>query len=215
MENFAVAPSCRRRTLLGYFGQDYHDASCGACDICCGSHVRIDATREARCLLAAIKETGERFGAVHVCEVVTGAASAKVRERRHDQLGCFGAGKDKSKKYWRQLVSALLADGSLAQGDDAYPVPKLTEEGCLVLTGKRRFEILDDESREAEDGRWRRRAIVAEEPYHPDLFGELRALRKEIADGEAVPRPPDCARDRPVDGPHLKRLAMDDTDDER
>src|SRR5687768_1173661 len=27
-------------------------------------------------------------------------------------------------------------------------------------------------------------------------------------------RPLDCARDRPVDGPHLKRLAMDDTGDE-
>lgn len=193
MEQFASVPSCRRRKLLSYFGEEYAEENCGRCDVCAGQFAKIDATREARMVLAVVEETGQRFGAVHLCDVLVGAATAKVREREHDDLKCYGSGSSKSKTYWRKMVSALLEDGALQLGDEGFPVPRVTNQGRELAQGEGRFTLLEEEGDESElEREGRRRAhkvstVVCEEPYQPELFERLRELRKEIADEQSVP----------------------------
>lgn len=193
MEQFATVPSCRRKKLLGYFGEQFEAENCGKCDVCAGQFSRIDATREARMVLAAVEETGQRFGAVHLCDVLVGAATAKVRERQHDDLKCYGSGSRKPKTYWRKMVSALLEDGALQLGDEGFPVPRVTEQGRDLAQGDGCFTLLEEEGEETELERAGRRtvgggsAVVNEEPFHPELFERLRELRKEIADEQSVP----------------------------
>jgi ATP-dependent DNA helicase RecQ len=187
IEQFSSVPACRRRVLLGYFGENYGDDNCAACDVCTGQFPRIEATREARVLLAAVEETGQRFGAVHLGDVLTGAATMKVRDKGHDQLTCYGTGRNKSKTYWRKLIGALLADGALTHSGDTYPVSKLSLQGQRLSRGEGRFAMLEDQRPEPETVRSRSSTTVAEEPCHPGLFERLRILRKELADAEEVP----------------------------
>ncbi len=68
---------CRRVRLLGYFGEQ--SAPCGNCDTCLAPPEVWDATDAARKALSAIYRTGQRFGAVHLIEVLRGQ-SGRTRE---------------------------------------------------------------------------------------------------------------------------------------
>ncbi|MGB0993932.1 MAG: RQC domain-containing protein, partial [Akkermansiaceae bacterium] len=85
---------------LEYFNENYAEESCGGCDYCTGNFKQVDASREAQMLLSAVARTGGKFGAVHLCDIVCGAKTAKVRQFDHDQLKTYGVGKDRAKAYW-------------------------------------------------------------------------------------------------------------------
>jgi ATP-dependent DNA helicase RecQ len=73
---------CRRQVLLGYFGEVARLAA-----IATSATARrevFDATLPVRKALSAILRTGERFGAGHLIDILTGNATDKVRERGHD-----------------------------------------------------------------------------------------------------------------------------------
>ena len=84
--------SCRRMRLLEYFGQGA--TPCGNCDTCLSPPVSFDATVAVQKLLSAIYRVEQRFGAVHVIDVLRGVESDKVKQWRHDQLSTFGIGAD-------------------------------------------------------------------------------------------------------------------------
>jgi ATP-dependent DNA helicase RecQ len=186
MERFAATPQCRRRNLLGYFNETYPHENCGSCDYCLGEFQEVDATRDAQIVLSAIVRTGERFGAVHVCDVVCGANTARIREFRHEQLKTWGVGKDQPKTYWRSVLDALIAK-RLVTIDGDYTVPKMTPKAWAVLKGQQTFARHEDTRIEPE--KTKRGTVRVEEnfAYHSGLFGHLRALRKEIADTNEVP----------------------------
>ncbi len=188
MERFAATPSCRRRALLRYFGEDYGKENCGSCDYCTGEFRAVDATREAQMVLSAMARTNERFGAVHVCDIVSGANTAKIRQFGHDQLKTFGVGKDKPKTHWRRLLDALVVGGIVRIDDsDSFAIPKLTPEAWEVLRGKRSFERQEDTR--SEPGRKQRGATLTDgdPPHDAGLFAHLRETRKALADAEEVP----------------------------
>lgn len=81
---FCESPECRRQALLSYFGED--TKPCGNCDVCINPPKLEDGTRIAQQLLGAIVDTGERFGAAHVIDVVRGSDTEKVRTFNHDRF---------------------------------------------------------------------------------------------------------------------------------
>jgi ATP-dependent DNA helicase RecQ len=204
MGKLAEAYACRRKFLLGYFGEDYPRDDCGACDICAGEVERIDVTREAQVVLSAIVRTGERFGATHVVDVVVGAATQRIRDLRHDRIKTYGAGRDRDKHFWRVLIDNLLAQGLIVQSDGEYPVLKLRPEGNDVLRGKLSVfgtrvteKPKERPKRKPKPGRGaageRARGVEAESlgadlgPRDEELFEELRALRMRLAREQGVP----------------------------
>jgi len=187
MERFASVPSCRRVKLLAYFHETYSEDSCGSCDYCTGNFKRVDATRDAQILLSAVARTGGKFGAVHVCDVVAGADTVKIRQFQHNELKTHGAGKDKPKTYWRSLLDAMMAEGKLRQSRDQFPVPQLTEEGTELLYGRSEFQINEDTRIEPEKAGRRKASNPDLTPCHEGLFQNLRSLRKETADAAEVP----------------------------
>ncbi|MGB6221361.1 DNA helicase RecQ [Haloferula sp.] len=186
MENFAANPSCRRKALLGYFAEDYPKESCGSCDFCDGNFKQSDVTREARIVMSAMARSGERFGAVHVCDIVTGANTARIREAGHESLKTYGVGADRPKSYWRGVLDALVGAGAVKFSEGSFPVPKLTGKGWAILKGEQSFAMHEDQRVEPEKSS---RSRPAEEsfPFHSGLFDHLRRLRKEVADEVDVP----------------------------
>jgi len=190
MERFASVPSCRRTSLLNYFNETYPEKSCGGCDYCTGEFQRVDATREAQMILSAIARTGGKFGAIHICDIVCGANTAKIRQFDHHTLKTYGVGKDHPKTYWRSLLDALMAEGQLKQSHDQFPVPQLTDTGTELMFGREEFHINEDtrvEPEKASSRRDRSNNHTAQIDCHEGLFEHLRSLRKEVADASKVP----------------------------
>ncbi|MFT7303965.1 MAG: ATP-dependent DNA helicase RecQ [Akkermansiaceae bacterium] len=187
MENFGAVPQCRRKGLLGYFGEKLAEENCGGCDFCDGNFEMKDATRDAQMLLSAIARSGERFGAVHVCDIVCGANTARIREMGHDQLKTYGMGKDRPKAFWRSLMDSLMSEGIVAVPPGDFSIPGLTAGAWKIMKGEADFEMHQDKRAEPEKA-GRSRAVVEENfDYDRGLFEHLRALRKRIADEKSVP----------------------------
>ena len=178
---FATHNVCRRKRLLGYFGEVYPGDNCGNCDICAGDAEQIDITRDAQIVMSAISRTQESYGIGHIVDIVTGADTKRIRELQHDLIKTYGAGKDRDKGHWRLIVDELLAQGLIRQEGAPYPVLKLTEKGNNVLFGREQVSALKrDETKVAKRG-----GFTGEGDR--GLFERLRSLRKRTAEEIGVP----------------------------
>jgi ATP-dependent DNA helicase RecQ len=124
---------CRRVRLLDYFGET--SAPCGNCDTCLDPPQTWDATDAARKALSAIYRTGQRFGAVHLIDVLRGKQSERVVQWEHDRLAVFGAGADLDEAAWRGVFRQLVALGYARVDHEAYGGLKLTANSRPVLKG--------------------------------------------------------------------------------
>ena len=181
MVQIAQANVCRRRNILAYFGEKYPKADCKTCDICTGEVERIDATVDAQKVLSAIYRTDQRFGAVHIADIVVGADTQRIRQFHHDQLKTYGVGSDRDKRHWRRVIDDLLAQGCLRPSDDQYPVLKLTEKATPILRGEKTFMVLRQKETQ------KKAQALSTGDYSEGLFSELRAERKRIAQELGVP----------------------------
>jgi ATP-dependent DNA helicase RecQ len=126
---------CRRVQLLDYFGQP--SSPCGNCDTCLNPPQAFDATEAVQKLLSSIYRTGQRFGAVHVLEVLRGSDSEKVRQWGHDKLSTFGIGADKPEAEWRAILRQAIALGLVEIDHENYGALRLPEAARAVLKGER------------------------------------------------------------------------------
>ena len=125
---------CRRIRLLDYFGEA--SAACGNCDTCAAPPATFDATTAAQKALSAVYRTGQRFGAMHLIDVLRGKQSERVARWDHDKLRVFGAGADLDEATWRIVFRQLVALGYLRVDHDAHGGLRLNEAARPVLKGE-------------------------------------------------------------------------------
>jgi ATP-dependent DNA helicase RecQ len=174
---------CRRVRLLGYFGEQHgkFGALCGNCDNCLAPPQTWDATEAARKALSAIYRTGQRFGAVHVMDVLRGKATDRVLQWDHDKLAVFGIGADVDEPTWRNVFRQLVALGYARPDHDAYGGLRLTDAARPVLKGE---EPVVMRRHVASPRRKKQKGKV--ESGNP-LFDRLKAWRLEQAREQSVP----------------------------
>ncbi len=184
MTAYAQSPVCRRRQILGYFGEKYEPENCRTCDNCTTEKETVDATVEAQKVLSAIFRAGERFGAGHIVDIVTGANTQRIRQWHHDRLKTYGVGSDRPKKYWLQVIDELIAQNALAPSEGEYPVLRFGDQGEALLQGKRRFSlvqrVVSEQSRDVEKA-------FSGQHVNQELFDQLRGLRRTLAQTESIP----------------------------
>ncbi|MEQ1865815.1 MAG: DNA helicase RecQ [Micropepsaceae bacterium] len=134
---YCEAPSCRRQVLLGYFGE--RSAACGNCDVCLDTTVQLDGTEEAKKILAAVRQTGARFGAGHIVDVLMGAQNEKVLKFGHDRLAAYATGKARKREEWQSLARQMVAAGFLALDIEGYGGLTIAEKGRALLSGEETF----------------------------------------------------------------------------
>jgi ATP-dependent DNA helicase RecQ len=130
---------CRRVRLLAYFGEAI--APCGNCDTCLEPPVTWDATLAAQKALSAIYRTGQRFGAVHVIDVLLGKETERVQRWDHQHLGVFGIGTDLDEAAWRDVFRQLVALGLVNVDHAAYGALRLAAASRPVLKGEQPVEM--------------------------------------------------------------------------
>lgn len=184
MVAFAESGTCRRRALLGYFGESLEE-DCGNCDICLNPPERYNATEDARKALSCVYRVGQRFGVGHVIEVLRGAKIQRIFDLRHEQLSTYGIGREKSQAHWSHLLRQLIHHGYLEQDIANYSVLKLTEAARPLLRGEIQLTISKPRIKPERKKRPERKIVGLE--YDLELFNLLRARRKQIADRDGVP----------------------------
>ncbi|OEU53439.1 MAG: ATP-dependent DNA helicase RecQ [Desulfuromonadales bacterium C00003096] len=185
MVAFAEAQLCRRRVLLGYFGEQLA-ADCGNCDICLDPPELYDATEDARKALSCVFRVGQRFGAGHVIDVLRGAQNQRIKQLGHDRLSTYGIGSDQGQEVWGSLLRQLIHLGYLEQDVGNYSILKLTAAARPLLRGEEVVRLARPRVRVAAAKKPARKGAAE---FHPDpeLFEALRALRKRLAERDQVP----------------------------
>jgi ATP-dependent DNA helicase RecQ len=192
IERYAASVGCRHRHLVGYFGETYSRAECGACDFCLDELETVpDPVVVARKVLSCVARVGQRFGVAHVANVLCGSDTEQVTSRRHHELTTFGLLRDAPSPEVRGYIEQLIAHGFLRQTDDAFPVVALTERGvALMKDPASAADLALARQRRPIKGRVQKRSRIESESWQDvdrDLFDRLRAVRLEIARARGVP----------------------------
>jgi ATP-dependent DNA helicase RecQ len=190
----AETTNCRRSRLLGYFGETPEAAKCGNCDNCLSPPLVRDGKVIAQKLLSCAYRTGQRFGAMHLIDVLIGRLTERVKQFGHDRLSVFGIGRDLNEKQWRAVMRQLVAMGHLYADSEAFGALKLTETARGVLKGETEVLLREETSDRNRPSRTKsRRGDLAPAAGsrgaagNAGLLGVLRAWRSEVARKRGVP----------------------------
>jgi len=186
MVNYAEAAECRRVSLLRYFGEDWTEGRCEACDNCLSPRATFDGTLAAQKFLSCVYRIRERggfgVGLNHVVEVLTGADTEKIRKWGHHELSTYGIGHEHKRPEWSAVGRELVRLGYVRQLAEKFNVLELTPEGRAVLSQRKPVTLT--------------RPVAAPEPKggrpgelacDEALFDRLRQLRRTLADARDVP----------------------------
>src|SRR5215469_7388851 len=182
--NYCEASSCRRRILLGYFGEDAE--SCGHCDMCLSPPSLSDGTEHARRALDIVRRTGERYGAGHIVDILCGTETEKTMTTGHDRLRVFGCGSALKKTEWRSLIRQLVAGGFLHHDMAGFGGLSLSPEGRALLNGQGEFQYRAERPRESR----KERTGVSSAPLtdaEAQLLAALKKLRLALAAARHLP----------------------------
>ncbi len=185
---FLETARCRRQVLLAYFGEALA-APCGNCDTCLEPVDTFDGSVPAQKVLSCAYRTGQRFGAGHLIDVLTGARTEKILRLGHDRLSVYGIGTELDKNGWRSVIRQLLALGLVKPDADGHGGLVLGA-GCReVLRGERPVELRRDPRRRG-GGSGRsgaRPGTMLDKPEDEVRFQALRGCRRALAEAQGVP----------------------------
>lgn len=195
MQQYAEADVCRRRILLSYFGEATTE-DCGNCDVCKNPPQRFDGTVIVQKALSAIVRTEQQIGTSILVDILRGNNTPDVSEKGYQQLKTFGAGREVPARDWQDYLLQMLQLGYFEIAYNENNHLKITSSGNDVLFGRAqaRLAVIRREEFAPAKGRKKKSTIpVRELPLglpnteSEELFEALRALRKRLADQEALP----------------------------
>ncbi len=181
MASLASVNVCRRKQILEHFNEEYNE-NCGACDICNGEAEQVDGTIDAQKILSAMMRTDQIFGISHIIDIVKGADTEKIRKFGHEKIKTWGAGKDKSKNWWRSIINELLGQKHIYQDHENYNSLKIDSTGADLLYGRSQFIVLM-----RKEGKKENRENYRHIKYDEGLFDSLKVLRLQIAKKKGLP----------------------------
>lgn len=183
---YCEAAECRRVTLLAYF--DETSQPCGNCDNCAAPATVVDATARAQMLLAAVRGSGQMFGTGHIIDILRGAESQKILERRHHDLPCHGKGKTWSKEDWQAFIRQMVAGGYLIINIEKFGGLQIAARGVALMTGEEKFMYREGAARPAKAKKRGAQEPVQEMAAGDEgLLSHLKKLRLSLARARQVP----------------------------
>lgn len=180
---FCQLQSCRRKYILGYFGEEWEGENCGGCDFCLVPKEEFDATIIAQKILSAVIRTEQRFGINHVSAVLRGANTKAIRQRGHDKLSVYGIAEEFSDGELKEIAGLLVAEGLLFKSSGEYPTLSVTKAGRMFLKEREELALARPKREEKIESTASRAALE----YDRALFSLLRGLRSRLAAEKDVP----------------------------
>ncbi len=175
--------SCRRQTLLNYFGET-QEQPCGNCDTCLEPVNTWDGTKAARMALSAAYRTGQRFGVSHLIDLLRGAETEKIRQFQHHQLPTYGVGRELEINQWRSVFRQLVARGYFSVDLEGFGALRLEEKCRPLLRGDTQVKLRQDNPRRK--AKQQTKNVLPAE-IDIALWEALRDCRRVLAEEQKVP----------------------------
>jgi ATP-dependent DNA helicase RecQ len=184
--SYAESSVCRRKLLLHYFGEEYLQENCEACDNCLHPKTQFEGNDYIVSVLEAVLAVKEKFKADHIANILSGKINSAIKSYKHHKLEIFGTGDEKDEKFWNMVVRQALIAKFLAKDIENYGLLKLTPSGMEFLENPVSFMLAEDhdytDTSEEENAFGARTSAVDEE-----LYSILKDLRKKISKIKDVP----------------------------
>jgi ATP-dependent DNA helicase RecQ len=178
----AEALECRRKNLLGYFGET--EISCGTCDLCDSPPETFDGTEAVRKALSAILRTGEYFGTGHLIDVLIGKETDKIQSCGHETLPTFGVGRDIGRTQWQAIFRQMMGHDLIRPDAERHGALRMTDAARPLLRGESTIGLRRDSLRQSV----RRPAVKAMiNDEDAPLLSALKAKRRALAETAQVP----------------------------
>lgn len=131
---YAESGECRRRSLVGHFGQEPEGTLDVCCDNCDGGATLSGArSREQLAILRCVGEMRWSVGRQLTMEILAGAETQRIRQHRLYNLATYSALRAMRRESILSLIDSLIAEGLLKQKGSDRPVLALTPGGQRVL----------------------------------------------------------------------------------
>ena len=186
--SFAETSVCRRKHLLHYFGEEYHDDNCENCDNCLHPKFRLEGKDDIILVINTILAVKEKFKAEHIADIITGKATQSVQTYKHNELPLFGEGSEKSTKYWLAVIRQAMIARLIVKEIENYGLLRLSEEGQDFLKNPGSFMIIqeqEDEHDEQEDSD--ESSAGRSSTIDIELLHILKDLRKKVSKKNNLP----------------------------
>lgn len=141
---YAESSDCRRRLLLGYFGEDYLQDNCCTCDNCLHPKPTFDGRDEMKLVIRLILSLKEHFKLEHLAAVLAGECTSLVKSYKHDKIRFFGAGKEHSEKFWATVIHQGLILHLLDKEIESYGLIFVTPLGEQFLENPWQLDLVED-----------------------------------------------------------------------
>jgi ATP-dependent DNA helicase RecQ len=182
MLGYCELTSCRRQSLLGYFGDPLPEP-CGNCDNCLQPPQTWDASTAAQKALSCVHRTGQRFGVNYLIDVLLGKDDERIQRFGHHELSTFGIGQDLSANDWRAVFRQLVARGYLVADHDNFGGLRMTSACRPLLRGEETLQL----AKQAAPTKRSKKSRTAVAESGDPLFEALRSRRRELAQQQGVP----------------------------
>ncbi len=185
MSGLCESTVCRRKTLLGYFGETLSQP-CGNCDNCFSPPATWDATEVTRKALSAVYRTGQRFGTNYVIDVLQGKTDDRIKRFGHDKLSVFGIGADMEAATWRSVFRQMIARSLVTTDLDSKGGLKLAEAARPILKGDEKVSFREETKTSGKRTR-KSKASASVSSQDSALWEKLRETRMDIAKEQGIP----------------------------
>lgn len=185
MLGFSEITTCRRQSLLKYFGDDL-EKPCGNCDTCISPVETWDASVVAQKALSCVYKTDQRFGVSYLVDVLIGKDIERIKQFGHDKLSLYGIGKELNATQWRSVFRQLIARNLLSVDIEGFGSLRLTEQCRAVLRGDETLMLRKETKIEKSEKRGQKSNSNVKDTDKL-LWEALRTCRKELSDKLNVP----------------------------
>ncbi len=182
---YTETPTCRRKFLLHYFGEEFGDGNCENCDNCLNPKERMEANDEVKMALETVVAVKEEHHIKHIVDILMGKKTKETVAFGHSQLEMFGKGKVKGELFWNTILRQALLSNFIRKDIEQYGLLKMMEAGHEFIKKPFSFEIPLNHDYTADVDI--NKAEASPTVLDKQLFNLLKDMRKEIASEKKVP----------------------------
>jgi ATP-dependent DNA helicase RecQ len=178
--SYAESSTCRRRILLHYFGEEYKQENCEACDNCLHPKTQFEGSEYVVNVLETVLAVKEKHKAEHIAKILAGTLNSAIKSYKHHKLETFGIDEEKDERFWNMVIRQALINKLLNKDIENYGLLGLTPKGHQFLEKPQSFLLNEDHDytdSEDEEASFGARTAAADE----ELLSILKDLRKKIS----------------------------------
>jgi ATP-dependent DNA helicase RecQ len=178
--SYAESSTCRRRILLHYFGEEYKQENCEACDNCLHPKTQFEGQDFVVNMLETVLAVKEKHKADHIAKILAGTLNSAIKSYKHHKLETFGIDEERDERFWNMVIRQALINKLLNKDIENYGLLGLTPKGHEFLDKPVSFMLNEDHDytdTEDEEASFGARTAAADE----ELLSILKDLRKKIS----------------------------------